>query len=187
MLPPKAGRVCSRRRFSLIDGQTGAVRRQAAVQGRGRGPGQIASQAGRAHEDDLGLVFSDQLDRAAHVRLGAVVMEDRVVDQIDLVGAVGKGFLGQMLDVFAEDEGAEGRFQIFGQLVPHAEKLPADLGGDPVLLLDEDPDAAIAFIGPGFLFFLRLFFRRSPVFQSRPEWPVLRGCRIVRWPPPGRP
>ncbi len=108
MLPPKAGRVCIRLRLSSMARPVQSAVRPVFSDG-GHRAGQVAAQAGGAHEDDLGLVLVDQVADRLQVGFGAVVAEDRGVDQVDLVGAVGEGFAAEVLDLVADDDGGRVR------------------------------------------------------------------------------
>ncbi len=106
MLPPKAGRVCIRLRL-VVDVEAGAVGGQAGLDHGGHRPGQVAADAGGAHQDDLRLVPVDQVADGPGVGLGAVVAVDRRIEKVGPVGAAGEGFGAEVLDLVADDHGAE--------------------------------------------------------------------------------
>ena len=90
------GRPCRRQRLVGVDGELGAVGGEPREKRRGDGACEIAAEVGRAEQQDLGLVDVDQLGQRPGVGFVAVFGEDRVLDQIGDVGAVGEALGGRL-------------------------------------------------------------------------------------------
>ncbi len=89
----------------VVDGEAGAVGGEAGPDDGGDCAGQVAAKAGGPHEDDFGSVFFDQLAEAFIVAFGAVVPQDRGVDEVGLVCAVGEGFAAEVFYLVAKEDG----------------------------------------------------------------------------------
>ena len=126
-----------------IHGQPGAIGGKSCADHCGDGPGQVTAYSCGPHEDDLGPVHVDQLAERLQVSLGAVMPEDRGIDEIGLVGAIGEGLMAKRFHILAQHHRGEFHADGVGQLPPLAEEFPRHPGRLPFGLLDEDPDAAV--------------------------------------------
>jgi hypothetical protein len=101
-------------------------------------PGQVPTEAGGPHQDDLGLEGIDEMTDSLQIRLGAVKTEDRRINEVGLICSIGEGIMAEKLDPCADHNSGKRYLERIGQLPPFAEQFPGDLGGLPFGLL-KDP------------------------------------------------
>ena len=147
----------------VVDGKTGAVSGQTGGNTGSNSSGQVTPHAGSPHQDDLRLVFFDQVATPLNIGLGTVMLVDRGIEEISFGGSVGKGFLAEMLDVLTDHERTELYTQGACQSGPNPQQFPGHLGRLTFGLFDKDPDAAVSgqFCGDGGGFRVDLLNDRS--------------------------
>ena len=122
------GRPCGGQRFGYrVDAQLGAISRQPGQQRGGHRARQIATHRGGPQQQNLGLVFVDQIRQALGKGLIAVALEHRVMHDIGFVGAECKSFRCELFQRFvdpAQNHHADRAAQRVGQLARFAHQLP---------------------------------------------------------------
>ena len=119
--------------------QVGAVSAQAGVQTGGAAGGQVTADVGGADQEGLGLQLLADLTDDVGISVGGVVLQQGMLADIDLVGAVAAQLLGQTLNVVAQQQAAQVDAQLVGQTTALGDQLKVGGHQLALTLLAEDP------------------------------------------------
>ncbi|KAF5055610.1 hypothetical protein DSECCO2_376100 [anaerobic digester metagenome] len=140
LLRSKGGRLTQE---VLVDGhihiQVRAVGAQAGVQTGCAAGAQIAADVAGAEQHDLGLQLLDHLADGGGVTVGGIVLQQRVIADIDLVRAIAAQLFGKALNVLAQQQTAQVHAQLVSQLAAFGNQLEIGRHQFALTLLAEHP------------------------------------------------
>ena len=141
ILPPKAGRVCSRYLFSLSMARPVQSAVRPVCQMRCYSACQVPAEPCGADEQYFRGIFLNKICATAQVGFCPVVFQDGCVYEIDLISPVSRGLVRQVLNITAEYQGRQFHPEVLRKLLSFSEELPGDRLSFAIHLLHIDPDA----------------------------------------------
>ena len=123
-----------------IDVQMGAVRAQTGVQAGGAAGSQVAADVGGAEQQDLGLEGFYHIHNDLGIAIRGIVLQQGIAADIDLVRTVAAQLLGKAVHIVAQQQAAELRAQLVGQLTALGDQLEGGGHHHALALFTEYPN-----------------------------------------------
>jgi hypothetical protein len=124
----------------VADLQVGAVGGKAGFCGACDSWGQVAPAGCGAIKYNLGLVFMDQIVNDLSVRIRLIMFEQRMLSEVNPVGAVIGQPVGECPAVLAQEQGGQLYAKLVGELSAFAQKFNRSIFELACMLLGKDPN-----------------------------------------------